>query len=117
MTILDDRRLDELAEYYGEHDISEDIEGAELERHGPESRAGVMVVSSVRLPKHTMDRLREAAAAQDVKPTALMRRWLEERLELEERTARPDPGHLGLLSEVMHRVVREELENAGLRRG
>ncbi|MCK9870450.1 hypothetical protein MRI28_12505 [Nocardiopsis dassonvillei] len=114
---MGDRRLDELAEYYGEHDISEDIEAAELERHDPGPGDRVMVVSSVRLPKRTMDRLREAAAAQDVKPTALMRRWLEERLELEERTARPDPGHLGLLSQVMHRVVREELEDAGLRRG
>ncbi|WP_231972375.1 BrnA antitoxin family protein [Nocardiopsis alborubida] len=112
---MDNRQLDELAEYYGEHDISEDIEAAELERHDPEPGDRVMVVSPIRLPKHTMNRVREVAAARDVKPTALMRRWIEEHLELEGRTAQPDPGHLDLLSQVMRRVVREEPEDAGLR--
>ncbi|QUX30321.1 hypothetical protein KGD83_07260 [Nocardiopsis akebiae] len=115
MTIMDDGRLDELAGYQGQHGISEDIESAEPERRGPGPGDRVMVVSSVRQPERTMDRLRGAASAKDVKPTALMRRWLEERLELEERTAGPDPGRLGLLSQAMHRVVREELEDAGLR--
>jgi hypothetical protein len=114
---MDDKRLDELADYYGEQDIGEDIEAAELERHDPDPRDRVMIVSSVRLPKHTMDRVREAAAAQGVKPTALMRRWIEEHLALWEQSPIPDPGRLDLLSQVMHRVVREELEDAGLRGG
>jgi hypothetical protein len=114
---MDDKRLDELADYYGERDISEEIEAAELERHEPDPRDRVMIVSSVRLPKHTMDRVREAAMDQGVKPTALMRRWIEERLDLWEQDPSPEPDHLDLLSQVMHRVVREELEDAGLRGG
>ncbi|OOC55173.1 MULTISPECIES: hypothetical protein [Nocardiopsis] len=64
-----------------------------------------------------MDRVREAAAAQGVKPTALMRRWIEEHPALWEQGPIPDPGRLDLLSQVMHRVVREGLEDAGLRGG
>ncbi|NYH51546.1 hypothetical protein HNR06_001135 [Nocardiopsis arvandica] len=52
-----------------------------------------------------------------MKPTALMRRWIEEHPALWEQGPIPDPGRLDLLSQVMHRVVREELEDAGLRGG
>ena len=39
-----------------------------------------MIVSSIRLPKATMNKVRAAAADLGVKPTALMRSWIEEKL-------------------------------------
>jgi len=38
-----------------------------------------MVTTSLRLPKSLLDRVREQAAAEHVKPTALVRRWVEQR--------------------------------------
>lgn len=76
--VMDQKKLDELAEYYDNRDISTEIEAAELEQHLPTDQ--IMVISEVGLPKEVMDRVRDAAAEEGVKPTALMRRWIEARL-------------------------------------
>ena len=112
---MDEKRREDLAAYYDGHDISEDIERAELRRHEPVSRDEVMIVSSIRLPKATMDRVRAAAAQDGTTPTALMRRWIGEQLEVRERAPAGEPSRWDELSRMMHRVVREELEEAGLR--
>jgi predicted DNA-binding protein len=109
---MDEKRLEELATHYDNQDISEEIATKPLERHEPADQ--VMIVSSIRLPKPTMDRVRDVAAAEGVKPTALMRQWIEEQLNrLEDRTSPVD--QLESLSLLIHRAVREELEEAGLR--
>lgn len=113
MLMVDEKRLERLAEYYDARDISEEIEKAELEQHAPVD--DVMIVSSIRLPKPLMDRVREAALEEGVKPTALMRRWIEEGLTRGERSADQGTEQLDRLSELMHQVIREELEEAGLR--
>jgi hypothetical protein len=113
---MDEKRLEDLAAYYDGHDIDEDIDRARLQQQKPVSRDEVMIVSSIRLPKTTMDRVREAATEDGTTPTALIRRWIREQLELRERAAASAPSQLDLLSQLMHRVVREELEEAGLRR-
>ena len=110
--MVDDKRLDELAEYYDSRDISEEVGTAELE-HSPGDQ--VMVVTSLRAPKPLMDRVRDAAADEGIKPSVLIRRWVELGLAQHESTARQKPASLERLSELMHRVVREELEEAGLR--
>jgi hypothetical protein len=38
-----------------------------------------MVTTSLRLPKSLLDWIRSQAAAEHVKPTALIRQWIEER--------------------------------------
>ncbi|MFI6574249.1 hypothetical protein ACIBFB_00505 [Nocardiopsis sp. NPDC050513] len=111
---MDEKRLDELADYYDRHDISEEIADGPLERHEPVPADQVMIVSSIRLPKPTMDRVREAAVAEGVKPTALMRQWIEERLTRYENSESPSE-QFESLSDLIHRVIREELEDAGLR--
>lgn len=113
MLMVDEKRLERLAEYYDTRDISEEIEKAELEQHAPVDN--VMIVSSIRLPKPLMDRVREAALEEGVKPTALMRRWIEEGLAQSERAADQGTERLDHLSALLHQVVREELEEAGLR--
>lgn len=112
---LDDKRLEELAAYYDTRDISADIEDADVARHDPVPGDQVMIVSSVRLPKPLMDRVRDAATDEGVKPTALMRRWIEDGLDHSDLAADQHAEQLDRLSELMHRVVREELEEAGLR--
>lgn len=108
---MDAKEWDEVAEYYDTHDISGDISSAELERHEPSAADEVMIVSSIRLPKPTMDRVRTVAAELGVKPTALMRTWIEERVT----SAEPPVAALDAWSRIMHEVVREELRDAGLR--
>ncbi|TDQ51423.1 hypothetical protein [Actinorugispora endophytica] len=111
---MDSKKLDEIAEYYDTHDISEEIENAELERHDPVPADEVMIVSSIRLAKPTMDRVREVAAELGVKPTALMRTWIEDRLASGEALT-PTAPVMAAWSKVVHEAVREELREAGLR--
>ena len=73
--MVDEKKLDRLADYYGNRDISQEIDAAELEQHASFDK--VIVVSSIELPKYVMDRVREAASDEGVKPTVLMRRWIE----------------------------------------
>ena len=64
----------QIGEFYTEHDLTEGAEDAEwTERPG----SAVMVVTSLRVPKPIMDRVRAAANARGMKPTALMREWIE----------------------------------------
>ncbi|GAA4630611.1 hypothetical protein GCM10023196_056620 [Actinoallomurus vinaceus] len=74
------KKLGEIAEHYDTTDISQEIAEADLKRHEPLSSDELMIVSSIRLPKSTMDEVRAAAAELGVKPTALIRSWIEERL-------------------------------------
>lgn len=110
---MDREELNEIAHYYDTNDISEEIAAAKLERHEPVSSDEVMIVSSLRLPKATMDKVRAVAAGLGVKPTALMRTWIEEKLGSGEAVMPPAPI-LAAWSKVVHEAVREELRSAGL---
>ncbi|GAA1070776.1 hypothetical protein [Nocardiopsis composta] len=68
--------LDRLAERFETEDQSAAIERAERDDSAP---AEPMVVTSLRLPKPVMDAVRDQAAERGVKPTQLMREWVEER--------------------------------------
>jgi hypothetical protein len=68
-------KIGDLAAYYDEHDTT-----AELEQATPREPVhvdDVMIVTSLRLPKSVMDEVRERARVRGVKPTALIREWVE----------------------------------------
>ena len=69
-------KIQELAEHYDTHDTSDQMEGGRVV--SPTTDA--MVVVSLRLPKHTMDEVRAIASARSVRPTKLIREWIEEHL-------------------------------------
>jgi hypothetical protein len=68
-------KIDELAAYYDEHDTTADLERAVPREPVPADE--VMIVTSLRLPKPVMDQVRERARERGVKPTALIREWVE----------------------------------------
>jgi hypothetical protein len=114
----DPNKIDEAAEYYDTHDITAEMDGAEWTRHEPAPASEQMIVTSVRLPRSVHARLREIAGARGIKPTALMRAWIEERLTSEPSVTRA-AHQLGARvvvtdEETLHRIVREELRDAGL---
>jgi len=93
-------------------------------------------VYSLRIPAERLDQLRSIAADRHQTPSALMRAWVLERLDLEARaaaTADIDLVHFGqvlvehlhgsgtsasvlALVEALRELVREELERAGVRK-
>lgn len=76
MTMAD--KTDELREFYDNSDTSDLLRDAVLEQ--PESVAEPMVTYALRLPKPVLDELRAAAETRNIRVSALMRVWLEERL-------------------------------------
>ena len=73
---MNDKELAELREHFDTADLSHDIETAAWDRAvDPDP----MVVTSLRLPKSLLDWVREQAEVERVKPTALIRRWIEDR--------------------------------------
>lgn len=73
--------MDELREYYDNTDTSVLLADAVPEQ--PEKTAEAMVTYAVRLPKPVLDALRAAADKSDMRVSALIRTWLEERLARE----------------------------------
>lgn len=65
---------EELAKYYDNADLSSEIERAELDES---VISDPMITTSLRLPKSVLDEVRARAAAENIKPTALIRRWVE----------------------------------------
>ncbi len=73
---MDDRERDALRDYFDGSDLSDAIESAVWET---EVDNDPMIVTSVRLPKSLLDWVREQAVVEQIKPTALIRRWIEAR--------------------------------------
>ncbi|MFD8754260.1 hypothetical protein ACFV0O_25240 [Kitasatospora sp. NPDC059577] len=68
--------LEAIAEYYETHELTED----EVMSAEPGERAtadSVMITTSLRLPKPVMDEVRRRARERGLKPTAIMREWIE----------------------------------------
>lgn len=71
-------RLNEIAAHAETHDFSTDMEEGVWET---DTEADPMVTTSLRLPKSLLDWVREQAAAQHVRPSGLIRQWIEQRRE------------------------------------
>jgi hypothetical protein len=69
-------KLDEIAAHAETHDFSADMEEGVWET---DTEADPMVTTSLRLPKSLLDWVREQAAAQHVRPSGLIRQWIEQR--------------------------------------
>ncbi|MGH3839148.1 MAG: hypothetical protein ACRDSF_26145 [Pseudonocardiaceae bacterium] len=65
-----------LAEYADTHDLSTELEQAHRE---DTTDPDPMVTTSLRLPKSLLDWVRDQAADEGLRPTALIRRWIEQR--------------------------------------
>jgi hypothetical protein len=100
---VDDRKLDELREHFDAADLTDAVDTAVWET---EVDTDPMIVTSVRLPKSLLDWVRERAAAEQVKPTALIRRWIEERRDAPAGT--PTGGGDTSMAQLADRVSRLE---------
>lgn len=69
-------RLDEIAAHAETHDFSGEMEEGAWET---DTEVDPMVTTSLRLPKSLLDWVREQAAAQHVRPSGLIRQWIEQR--------------------------------------
>lgn len=69
-------KLDEIADYAQGHDFAAEMEQGTWEAG---TDADPMVTTSVRLPKSLLDWVRQRAAAQHVRPSVLIRQWIEQR--------------------------------------
>ncbi len=69
-------KLDEIADYAQGHDFAAEMEQGTWEA---DAAADPMVTTSVRLPKSLLDWVRQRAAAQHVRPSVLIRQWIEQR--------------------------------------
>lgn len=68
--------IEALAEYYETHELTEEeVMSAEPAEAQPAD--SVMITTSLRLPKPVMDEVRRRAQIRGVKPTAIMREWIE----------------------------------------
>ena len=74
---MDDKKLKELRSYYDNTSLTAEIAEAELNTEVVDSP---MIGITVRMPAAVLQGVREAAANEGVKTTALIRRWIEERL-------------------------------------
>lgn len=96
---MNEKDLAELREHFDSTDLSDGVETATWES---EVDPDPMIVTSLRLPKSLLDWVREQAGAERVKPTALIRRWIEDR-----RPTQPHSSHV-TLDDLAARVDRLE---------
>ncbi len=79
---MDDRERDALREHFDATDLADAIDSAKWET---EVDPDPMIVTSVRLPKSLLDWVRDQAAVEHLKPTALIRQWVEDRRRVSNR--------------------------------
>lgn len=68
-------KLNEIADYAEDHDFAAEMEQGAWEA---DTDADPMITTSVRLPKSLLDWIRQRAAAQHVRPSVLIRQWIEQ---------------------------------------
>lgn len=73
---MTDDRITELAKYADTLDLSAELEQAHRD---DTTDPDPMITTSLRLPKSLLDWVREQAAVEGLRPTALVRRWIEQR--------------------------------------
>src|SRR5664280_3763944 len=67
-------KLDEIAAYAEGHDFSKEMEQGVWDT---DTEPDPMITTSLRLPKSLLDWVRERAAAQHVRPSGLIRQWID----------------------------------------
>ena len=77
MGAMNREELERVAAEYEAGDASEALDRAEYDDSVVEAP---MVTASLRLPKQVMDAVRMAAEARGMRPTALMREWVEQQV-------------------------------------
>lgn len=81
---MNEKDLAELREHFDSTDLSHSVESAAWEN---DVDPDPMIVTSLRLPKSLLDWVREQAEVERVKPTTLIRRWIEDRRPAPSRTS------------------------------
>jgi hypothetical protein len=69
-------KLDQIAAYADSHDFADEMDQAVWE---DETEPDPMVTTSLRLPKSLLDWVRARAAEQHVRPSGLIRQWIDQR--------------------------------------
>ena len=93
---------DEIAGYAQHHDFATEMEQGTWEA---DTEADRMITTSVRLPKSLLDWVRQRAAAQHVRPSVLIRQWIEQRRDTSEIE---DAGDLTARVDRLERAVFRE---------
>lgn len=91
---MNDCEMSELREHFDATDLSGDIDAATWDTDVDDDP---MIVTSLRLPKSLLDWVRARAEAERTKPTALIRRWVEDQRSTEPAS---DAGLAGLTARV-----------------
>lgn len=73
---MDQRKIDELRDYYDNTDVAAHFQDATLDTHATDE---VLVSTSIRLPQSLVDQVRGQAAALGIPATTLMRQWVTEK--------------------------------------
>jgi hypothetical protein len=95
-------KLDEIADYAQQHDFAAEMEQGSWET---DTDSDPMVTTSVRLPKSLLDWVRRRAAAEHVRPSVLIRQWIEQQRDIAEAE---DTGDLAARVERLeHAVFRD----------
>lgn len=92
-------KLDEIADYAQHHDFAAEMDQGTWEA---DTEADPMVTTSVRLPKSLLEWVRQRAAAQHVRPSVLIRQWIEQRRDADRE---PGTGDLAARVERLERAV------------
>ena len=92
-------KLDEISEYAQHHDFAAEMERGTWEA---DTDADPMITTSVRLPKSLLDWVRHRAAAEHVRPSVLIRQWIEQHRDAAEAE---DAGDLAARVERLERAV------------
>ncbi len=96
-------KLDEIAGYAEHHDFGAEMEQGSWE---PGTDADPMITTSVRLPNSLLDWVRHSAAAQHVRPSVLIRQWIEQHRDAAEAR---EPGDLAARVERLERIVFRDM--------
>ncbi len=107
-------KTDEIAEYYDNHSMEHEINAAiesGAARWETDIEADPMVGVTVRLPKSILDAVRQTATTRGMKPTALIRQWVERAIANSDRTTTLE---MSALAHVVRQSVHDELVNAKL---
>ena len=92
-------KQDEIADYAQHHDFAAEMEQGSWEA---DIDTDPMITTSVRLPKSLLDWVRHHAAAQHVRPSVLIRQWIEQHRDAAEAQG---TGDLATRVERLERVV------------
>ena len=97
-------KLDEIADYAEHHDFAADMEQGSWEAGND---ADPMITTSVRLPKSLLEWVRSNAAAQHVRPSVLIRQWIEQQRDAAEAEGAGDlAGRVERLERAVFRDTR-----------